>query len=224
MEVSIDSSLFEKIPDLKIGVIEYDNITIGDSPQMLKGRLQLFQESAFFELEDHSVTDYEEIREWRSIFKTLGKDPNRYRHSAEALYRRIKKQNYLPSTNSAADLNNFFSLKYRIPLGIYDREFIKGSVEIRSGKEDEYYEGLNGRLNHAKHLLVAADNEGPFGTPFVDSSRTAVTPRTTKALQIVYLSPKIEIQDAKELIGSLAAMFTHINSGEATSSILYMES
>ncbi|WP_235872184.1 B3/B4 domain-containing protein [Siminovitchia acidinfaciens] len=220
MEVFIDSSLHEVIPDLKIGVIQYDNITVGDSPQMLKGRLQLFQESAYFELENKNVTDYEEIREWRSIFKKLGKDPNRYRHSAEALYRRVKKQNYLSSMNSATDLNNFFSMEYRIPLGIYDSEHIKGNVMLRTGEPEEFYEGLNGRKNNAENLLVTADNDGPFGSPFVDSTRTAVTSKTTSALQIVYLSPKIELHNAEKLVESLASMFTHVNGGNAQTSIL----
>ncbi|WHY80337.1 phenylalanine--tRNA ligase beta subunit-related protein [Siminovitchia fortis] len=220
MEVHIDPSLYEVIPYLKIGVIHYDNITVGDSPQMLKGRLQLFQENAYFELEDKNVTDYEEIKEWRAIFKKLGKDPNRYRHSAEALYRRVKKQNYLPPLNSATDLNNFFSLQYKIPLGIYDKDQIRGDVELRKGRAEEQYEGLNGRKNNAENLLVTADDEGPFGSPFVDSSRTAVTPKTTNALQIVYLSPKIELHNAQKLVESLASMFTHINGGKARNDIL----
>ncbi|GIN94167.1 hypothetical protein J6TS1_00370 [Siminovitchia terrae] len=220
MEVTIDPPLYEIIPDLKIGVIQYENITIADSPQMLKGRLRLFQENAYFELEDKNVTDYEEIREWRAIFKKLGKDPNRYRHSAEALYRRVKKQTFLPSLNSATDLNNFFSLEYRIPLGIYDKDQIQGDVELRKGRPEEQYEGLNGRINNAENLLVSADDAGPFGSPFVDSTRTAVTTNTTNALQIVYLSPKINLHNARKLVESLASMFTHINGGEAQNYIL----
>ena len=92
MEITINPRLYEVIPNIKIGIIQYDNIAIADSPQMIKGRLQLFQESLFFDLEEKSINDYKEIKEWRSIFKQLGKDPNRYRHSAEALYRRVKKQ------------------------------------------------------------------------------------------------------------------------------------
>src|SRR5690606_28479448 len=152
-------------------------------------------------------------------FKKLGKDPNRYRHSAEGLYRRVKKQAYLAPLNSAADINNFFSLEYRIPLGIYDKNHIKGDVKIRKGRAEEYYEGLNGRKNNAENLLVNADDEGPFGSPFVDSSRTAVTENTTNALQIVYLSPTIELHNASKLVDSLASMFIHINGGEARTAI-----
>ena len=127
---------------------------VEESPQMLKGRLQLFQESLFFDLEDKNINDIEEIKEWRSIFKQLGKNPSRYRHSAESLYRRIQKENFLPSMNSAADINNFFSLQYRIPIGIYDLEKISGPVELRVGRADDQYEGLNGRMNQMENFLI----------------------------------------------------------------------
>ena len=134
MEMKIASEIFEYLPDFKIGFIEYQDITVGESPQMLKGRLQLFQESLFFEMGDKKVTDFPGIQEWRQVFKKTGKDPNRYRHSVEALYRRIQKQNYLPSIQSGTDLNNFFSLQYQIPFGIYDCEKIQGdTITVRLG-------------------------------------------------------------------------------------------
>ena len=220
MEITIHPSLYEIIPNIKIGIIQYDNIAIADSPQMIKGRLQLFQESLYFDLEETSINDYKEIKEWRSIFKQLGKDPNRYRHSAEALYRRVKKQQFLPSLNSAADINNFFSLKYRIPIGIYDRAHISGNIEIRSGIQGEVFEGLNGRTNQLEKLMISADEVGPFGSPYVDSTRTAVTHATTSAIQIVYLSPSIGKEDAERMLASLMNMFIQVNGGEGSISIL----
>ena len=220
MEVALDETLLAEVPNAKFGIIHYENITIGHSPQMLKGRLQLFQESLFFELENKNISEIPEIKEWRSVFKRLGKDPNRYRHSAEALYRRVKKQKYMPSINSATDINNFFSLKYRIPLGIYDKDLIKGNVMIRKGRIEESYLGLNGRENSVEDLPVAADDAGPFGSPFVDSMRTAVTPAAKNAVQIVYLPLSIEKEEAEKLVESLASMFTHINGGNSRFSIL----
>ncbi|MFJ7727906.1 B3/4 domain-containing protein [Neobacillus sp. NPDC097160] len=216
MENQVSSEILEQIPGFKLGVIEYRDITVGDSPQMLKGRLQLFQESIYFDLENKQVTDLPGIKEWRNIFKKTGKDPNRYRHSAESLFRRVQKQNYLSSVQSAIDINNFFSLQYQVPIGIYDLDLVQGPVEIRIGKEGEEYIGLNGRKNSLDRLIVAADKEGPFGSPFVDSERTPVTYATKNALQIIYLRPSTRIEDAKKLTESLMNMFTQIHGGEAS--------
>lgn len=215
MEVNISKELSELVPNLKIGIIQYHNINVGESPQMLKGRLQLFQESIFFDLENKQINDFDGIREWRSIFKETGKDPNRYRHSAEALYRRIKKQNYLHTVHSATDLNNFFSLQYQVPIGIYDLDKISGSVTIRIGKEQEEYLGLNGRTNSLHNLIISEDNISPYGSPFVDSERTAVTIETKNALQIIYLNPKVDCVENDKLTESLMNMFIQIHGGDA---------
>lgn len=214
MEIMVSSELCSLVPGFTAGVIQYRNIEVGPSPQMLKGRLQLFQESIFFELEEKNLTDFEGIKEWRQIFKQTGKDPNRYRHSAEALFRRIKKQNYLQTVHSAIDVNNFFSLEYQVPIGIYDTDKINGDIEIKIGAESEEYLGLNGRTNSLDKLIISCDETGPFGSPFVDSERTAVTENTKNAIQIIYHRPSQDSERNKKLTESLMNMFLQIHGGE----------
>ncbi|WP_442598946.1 B3/B4 domain-containing protein [Neobacillus sp. D3-1R] len=220
MEIKISPEIKTLIPDFKLGIIQYKNIVVSESPQMLKGRLRLFQESIFFDLEDKNVSDLVGINEWRQIFKKTGKDPNRYRPSVEALYRRIKKQNYIESVQSAIDINNFFSLQYQIPIGVYDTKQISGNVTIRIGNENEEYLGLNGRKNSVHQLIVSSDEEGSFGSPFVDSARTPVTEETTSALQIVYLRPSLHIDECSKLTESLMNMFIQIHGGEGNFEII----
>ncbi|WP_077211037.1 B3/4 domain-containing protein [Bacillus dakarensis] len=220
MEVMISPHICSRISNFKIGIIQYENIEVAESPQMLKGRLQLFQESLYFELEDKTVTSLEGISEWRSLFKALGKDPNRYRHSAEAMYRRVQKHNFLTPVNSAIDLNNFFSLQYQIPLGIYDMNSLEGDLMIRAGDQGEEYLGLNGRMNSLESLIVSADQQGPFGSPFVDSKRSAVSNETTQAIHIVYLRPSMKDEDAEQMVLSLMNMFIQLHGGNGRYSII----
>ena len=220
MEITLSPGICSHIPNFKIGIIHYNQIVVGNSPQMVKGRLQLFQESIYFDLEDKNVTEFDGIKEWRQIFKKIGKDPNRYRHSAEALYRRVQRQNYIQPVHSAIDINNFFSLQYQVPIGIYDAKKINGDVTIRIGEDHEEYSGLNGRVNSTKNLIISADNKGPFGSPFVDSERTSVTTETTSAVQIIYLRPSLETDKANSLLESLMKMFIQVHGGEATTKIL----
>lgn len=215
LEIQLSSEIISKIPDFKLGVIEYLDITVGDSPQMVKGRLQLFQESIYFDLENKNLTELSGIQEWRSIFKILGKDPNRYRHSAEALYRRVQKQNFLTTVQSAIDINNFFSLQYQVPIGIYDSDKLEGPITIKIANAGEEYLGLNGRMNSLENLIVSSDQIGPFGSPFVDSNRAPVTLKTKNALQIIYLQPTTVVKSAEKLTESLMKMFTQIHGGDA---------
>ena len=220
MNISLDSSLIEKIPDFKIGIIHYTKITVSDSPQMIKGRMQLYQDNLFFEMQDTPVTERPGIQEWRTLWKTLGADPNRYRHSAESLMRRIAKQNYLTPLHSAVDLNNFFSLQYEIPVGIYDAEKLQGDITIALGDDETGYEGLNGRYNALKNIVYSRDELGAFGSPFVDSIRTATTEETTQALHIFYLRPSIDEAQVRQLLTSSGNMFTQVNGGDYTIAVL----
>ncbi|AVK95461.1 hypothetical protein FCT18_20630 [Lysinibacillus sphaericus] len=214
MEVSLNPSLLTQLPELKIGIIHYTKIVVAESPQMIKGRLQLYQENLYLEMQDQPVTEREGIAEWRQLWKQLGADPNRYRHSAESLMRRVSKQNYLTPLHSGVDLNNFFSLQYEIPVGIYDIAHLKGNIEIALGNEETGYEGLNGRFNTLNHILFSRDEEGPFGSPFVDSQRTAVSEGTTEALHIFYLRPSLATEDAQKLLASAGKMFNQIHGGD----------
>jgi len=128
--------------------------------------------------------------------------------------RRISKQNYLTPYHSGVDLNNFFSLQYEIPVGLYDVDKLQGDIEIALGNEDTGYEGLNGRFNSLNNILYSYDAEGAFGSPFVDSKRTSVSEETTEALQIFYLRPSLTEEHATKLLASAGKMFNQIHGGD----------
>lgn len=214
MNITLNDSLFSVNNQFKIGLIHYNKIIVEESPQMIKGRTQLYQENLFFELQETPVTERPGIKEWRQLWKTFGADPNRYRHSAESLMRRIAKQNYLTPVHSAVDLNNFFSLQYEIPIGIYDTAQIKGAIKIALGDEETDYEGLNGRYNSLQNIIHSKDALGAFGSPFVDSKRTATSEHTTDALQIFYLRPSLSESECVQLLEISGKMFTQVSGGE----------
>ena len=220
MEVSLHPSLSTQHPELKIGIIHYTKIVVAESPQMIKGRMQLYQENLYLEMQETPVTERAGIAEWRKLWKKLGADPNRYRHAAESLMRRVGKQNYITPFHSGVDLNNFFSLQYEIPIGIYDVAHIKGNVELALGNEETGYEGLNGRFNSLQNILYSRDEESAFGSPFVDSKRTAVTEETTEALHIFYLRPSLSNEEAEKLLTSAGRMFNQIHGGDYATALL----
>jgi DNA/RNA-binding domain of Phe-tRNA-synthetase-like protein len=211
--ITISPKIKELVPNFKIGAITYHDIAISESPQMIKGRFQLFLES--LKLEDKSAADYPGVAEYRSVFKKLGTDPSRYRPASEALLRRILSGKDLPPINSGVDVNNFFSIRFAIPIGLYNLDKVSGDVEIRVGGVNDTYEGLNGREMSMEGKLLTADDTGAFGSPIVDSKRTMVDESVKNALHIVYLLPSMGESEAEELLQSMASMFTQVNGGSA---------
>jgi DNA/RNA-binding domain of Phe-tRNA-synthetase-like protein len=62
------------------------------------------------------------IRETKEAYRILGKDPSRYRPSAEALTRRIVKGKDLFWINNIVDILNLISLESGFSIGGYDAD------------------------------------------------------------------------------------------------------
>ncbi|OLO28132.1 hypothetical protein BTR23_18375 [Alkalihalophilus pseudofirmus] len=214
MQLTIADEVKKLVPQFKIGMITYQPIVVSDSPQMLKGRIRFYQEEMVLQLEDNELHQHPSIAEWRKTFKILNMDPIRYRPSSEALLRRLKKGEFLPSINSAVDINNFLSLRHQIPIGIYDLDQLNGPISIGIGTNKDYYIGINGKKNNMEGKLLSSDNKGPFGSPIVDSKRSIVTEETSQALHLIYLQPSMKESECKLLLQSVGEMFTQIHGGD----------
>ncbi|WP_100371844.1 B3/B4 domain-containing protein [Bacillus sp. FJAT-45037] len=214
LPIKIDPSISSVVPTFKLGLISYHSIVISDSPQMLKGRLQFFQETLQMELAEKELTDFAGVAEWRAVFKQLNIDPSKYRPSHEALLRRIKQNKLISSIQSAVDLNTFFSLQYQIPMGLYDSEKITGDIVVRLGHQGEEYQGINGRVNNMTGKIISSDQQGAFGSLIVDSIKTSVTKETAKATHLIYIKPSMSTDEAQQLVDSVAKMFTQIHGGD----------
>jgi len=143
------------------------------------------------------------VAETRALFHALGVDPTKTRPSSEALLRRVVQGKGLPRVNLAVDVCNLCSLEHQLPLGLYDREHVRGAVRARTGQEGEGYPGIRKQHVNLSGRLLLADDEGPFGAPTSDSARTAVTDSTTRLLVVVFCP--LERADR-----SLSAMLEHI--------------
>ena len=110
----------------------------------------------------------------RAAYKALGKEPNRYRPSSEALCRRCVKGLELYRSLAVIDLINLISVLTGHSIGGFDRE-------------SEPYEAIGrGQLNiHC--LPVIRDAAGGIGTPTSDNDRTKLSPETTALLMTIHL-------------------------------------
>ncbi|MGA9288471.1 MAG: phenylalanine--tRNA ligase beta subunit-related protein [Anaerobacillus sp.] len=213
-KITLAPSIKTTCPNFKMGYAIYHNIVVEKSPQMVRGRFQFYQETMMMDLEQTDLVTFPAVSEWRSVFKNFGVDPSRYRPSSEALLRRLKKGSSLPTIHSAADINNLLSLQYKIPIGIYDLDQVKGDVTIDVGDNTISYEGLNGREISLDNKIHSHDRNGPFGSPVVDSKRTAVTEETNQAIQLFYLQPSLPVSEGEKLVRASAEMFNQIHGGE----------
>lgn len=139
-------------------------------------------------LENKKVEDinkFTPISATRHTYKKLGKDPNRYRPSAEALRRRILKGNELYKINTLVDAINLISLKTGYSIGGFDARLIQGNLELGVGQKDEKFEAIARGLLNIEGLPVYRDSVGGIGTPTSDEERTKIGLHTNKLLMLL---------------------------------------
>ena len=116
----------------------------------------------------------------RNLYKALGKDPNRYRVSSEALCRRVVKGMDLYRIDTLVDLINLVSMVSGYAIGGFDADKIVGdNVTLGVGEQDEKFEGIGRGLLNIEGLPVYRDAIGGIGTPTSDEERTKITLATT---------------------------------------------
>ncbi|WP_345337329.1 B3/B4 domain-containing protein [Actinomadura viridis] len=136
------------------------------------------------ELELGEVAAAPEPAALRRAYRALGRDPQRYRGSAEALLRRVLRGQGLYRINPVVDVNNLVSLRSTCAVGTYDLDAVEGDVTFRPGGEESYQAIGKGALKLAG-LPVFADARGPFGSPTSDSERTMIRPGTERIVMVV---------------------------------------
>jgi DNA/RNA-binding domain of Phe-tRNA-synthetase-like protein len=122
----------------------------------------------------------------RRAYKAGGKDPSRYRPSAEALLRRLRQGKGLYRVNNVVDVTNMTSIASGFSIGMYDRGLLEGPLTLRIATEGETYPAIGrGPINLAG-LPVLCDASGPFGCPTSDSERTAISAGTSAILMVIF--------------------------------------
>ena len=157
-------------------------------------------------IKPEQINTVPQIAAMRSAYKALGKDPSRYRGSAEALLRRVLSGKGLYQINSVVDINNMVSLESLNPAGTYDLEKITPPIEFRIGAAGESYKGIRKDLINIENLPIFADALGAFGSPTSDSERAMVSLETRKILMVIFSFTGPEelerwVQRGSELLG-----------------------
>lgn len=126
------------------------------------------------------------IEATREAYKRLGKDPNRYRPSAEALQRRLLRGIPLYQISTLVDLVNLVSLKSGYSIGGFDADCIVGNeLELGVGEPCEPFEAIGRGEMNVDCLPLYRDAKGGIGTPTSDHERSKLSLNTKRILILI---------------------------------------
>jgi DNA/RNA-binding domain of Phe-tRNA-synthetase-like protein len=178
----------EIAPLLRLGLVRGEPVAVGPATAPLLAEMEALRQELAARHAGRSPSEISGLAPARELYREFGIDPTRTRPSSEALLRRILLGKPLPEILSAVDVCNLCSLRFLLPIGLYDTARIRGPVSLRRGRKGESFEGIRKDDVHLEGRLTLADEEGPFGNPSSDSLRTSVT-AATRSLWMVIFAP-----------------------------------
>jgi DNA/RNA-binding domain of Phe-tRNA-synthetase-like protein len=184
MQLSIDDALKKKWPRTALACLTAE-VEATDSPAELLEEMQGLVHQIVSLSNAREVLESPQIQATRAAYKALGKDPARYRGSAEALLRRVIAGKGLPRINAVVDVINLISVESRLSIGLYNLAKVVGDVVFRTGQAGETYKGIGKYDLNLEGLPVFSDALGPHGSPTSDSERTMVTSDTKQVLGVI---------------------------------------
>lgn len=208
-QISISKQLAIKVPKLVLSCIEC-NVDTQPKNDSLWKEIEQKIHSITSSLKVEEISQLPAILASRKAYKSCGKDPLRYRLSADSLLRRVVKRNEIYQINNVVDLLNLVSISTGFSIGGYDSEKIEGDVVYGIGEPNEAYQGIGrGELN-IEGMPVFRDSQGAFGTTTSDSVRTSVSLETKRFLMIIidYAASK-QIEEATNMAVDLLEKYAN---------------
>jgi DNA/RNA-binding domain of Phe-tRNA-synthetase-like protein len=131
-----------RFPGIVGGVIHATGVTNGPTPPGLAEAFVAEQAAARAKVGGTALSELPPLAAWRRVFRGFGVDPTQYRSAAEALLRRLTKQGEIPSIGTLVDLANLVSIRYALPVAVFDTGSTRGGITVRFAVGDERWADL----------------------------------------------------------------------------------
>jgi DNA/RNA-binding domain of Phe-tRNA-synthetase-like protein len=185
-----DQAITERFPTIVGGVLVADGLKNGSSPAALIEAFEDEQRAVLERLGDTPLSEVPSLAAWRRAFRGFGVDPTAYRSAAEALLRRLTKQGSIPSINTLVDIGNLVSIRYGLPVAVFDRTSITGGLTVRLATGDESFTDLGSGTTEQPEpgeviFIDAAGHVAARRWCWRQSAESASSPTTTEILVTV---------------------------------------
>lgn len=217
LNIQIDERIKATCPDINIGLIRATVVNSETCDELWAEIEQAAQEvSNTYEL--LAINARPAIAGTRKLYKSLGKDPGRYRVASEQLCRRIVKGLGIYRLTTLIDVVNLVSIKSGYAISGLDADKIKGdTLTLGVGMSGEEYHGIGrGQLN-IENMPVYRDALGGIATPTSDEERTKFTiDTTTVQININAFAPEMPIKEAVDMMVALLKKYAQATNIETS--------
>lgn len=190
MIFSYDDAIIDQFPTIRAGIIHATGLTNGPSSPDLRAAYKAAQRDVAKRLQETAIAERPSIAAWRRTFAQFGAKPTQYRNAAEALARRLAKQGDIPSINTLVDIGNLVSIRYALPVAVFDLAGIGGRTTVRFATGTERFTSLGSTETVAPEPgeVIFVDDDNVVSARrwcWRQSAQSAASATTTDALVVV---------------------------------------
>jgi DNA/RNA-binding domain of Phe-tRNA-synthetase-like protein len=217
-----DRDVAERYPMIRAGLVHATGLANGPTSPALLEEYRAEQRAAAERLSTTALADMPSIVAWRRAFTAFGAKPTQYRNAAEALLRRLDKHEDIPSISTLVDLGNLVSIRYAMPVAVFDRAGVAGSITVRFARGDEPFMDLGSSesVHPEPGEVVFVDEEEVVCARrwcWRQSAQSATSPATTEALIVVEGQHESAERDVQAASDDLVALLAAHQAGSRTS-------
>ncbi len=220
--------IIQNYPNLVAGVIVASGMrNPPTSPDLLEAYLRE-QEAVKTKIGSTPLSELSSLSAWRRAISAFGVSPTKYRSAAEALLRRLTKKGDFPSINTLVDIGNLVSIRYGLPVAIFDTLEIQGAITVHySDGSEKYMELGNDEIIHPEDGEVIFSDEKQMVVArrwcWRQSATSAANESTSRAVITVEAHHEDGKADIKNALSDLLDLLSEFAGGDFNAAVLNAE-
>jgi DNA/RNA-binding domain of Phe-tRNA-synthetase-like protein len=227
MKFFVNSRIFEKFPDLYLGVVIALGLDNRRGADELWPLISAQQEEIRASTDSETLSQNPRIAAWRGAYSAFGAKPKKYKSSVESLYRMVIKGVGLRQINAIVDVYNYISIKHMVPVGGDDISRVEGDITLRFAHGGEMFRPLNSEeVEHAKEdEVIYTDNVEVLCRRWNwrECDKTKMTEETKEAMLVVEGLPPVNREEVDRIVEELRRLVERFCGGETRFEILHEE-
>lgn len=224
MQLIIEPKIFSSFPDLKLGVVVIHSLDNTKRVSALESLLRGICAQRKKEFEGKDLHEVNNIKVWNDAYGKFGTNPKKYPPSIAALLKRIQAGKEIPHVSALVDLYNYFSLKYLMPIGGEDLDWLCGDLRLTFTEGGEAFRPLGDiDVKEAGEGEVAYMDSGGITCRYWnhrECERTKFSNRTVNAAVIMEDLTNMHMDKFGAILNELAQGVEKYIGGDITTHIL----
>ncbi len=225
MRFKISEEIFEKFPQVNLGVLVCKNIDNKGTSEEIIRLIKEKEKEIKSTFNTETLSQLPKINVWRETYRLFGAKPSENKSSVENLYKLVLKGVDLRHINKVVDIYNFISLKHMVPVGGEDIDKIQGDVILTFAGPNESPVLLLGdkdpRPPHEGEVIYKDDISAICRRwNWREVDRTKFTEETKNCVLVIEGLPPVTEEDIQKIVQELGELVQKFCGGEVTTNIL----